>query len=177
MKKLGYREMLRDRCPKVVNYALKWQKAKEKWIDHAYAYFIKIIGDEIDINDRVIRNANESKRVIMTALLGLKKGKPKNFDFNRTIDWDNLTDEEKTYWKRVSSWVRWFGTEYAYIENAYENSKKVGKSDLDIRIEIINNYLYALMPKKGASEEEKQAKYEYVDRFVDFLIRCFEGKI
>lgn len=30
MKKPGYREMLRDRCPKMVDYALKWQKSKEK---------------------------------------------------------------------------------------------------------------------------------------------------
>ena len=37
--------MLRDRCPRVVNYALKWQKAKERWIDHAYANFIKIYCD------------------------------------------------------------------------------------------------------------------------------------
>ena len=42
MKKLGYKEMLRDRCPKMVNYALKWRKAKEKWIDHVYSNFIGI---------------------------------------------------------------------------------------------------------------------------------------
>ena len=37
----GYKGMLRDRCPQVVNYALKWQKAKERWINHTYDKFIK----------------------------------------------------------------------------------------------------------------------------------------
>ena len=33
------------------------------------------------------------------------------------------------------------------------------------------------MPSRGAPEEEKQAKYEYVDKLVEFLIKCFEKKI
>ena len=177
MKKLGYREMLRDRCPKLVNYALKWQKAKEKWIDHAYCYFIKIVGEELDINNKIIRTAKENKRAVMTILLGLKNGKPTSFEFNSTIDWDNLTDEETVYWNRISSWVRWFRTEYAYIENAYDISKKAGKDIYDIKVEIINNYLMTLMPSEDASWEEKIAKYEYVDSFVEFLIKCFENKI
>lgn len=177
MKQLGYREMLRDRCPKMVDYALKWQKAKEKWIEHAYCYFIKIVGEERDIDDNLIRTASDNKRAIITVLLGLKKGKPKHFEFNKTIDWDNLSDEDKIYWEKVASWVKWFSTKYAYIENAYDISKKAGKNDLDIRIEIINDYLTALMPSADASEEEKIAKYEYVDKLVDFLIRCIEKKL
>lgn len=177
MKKLGYREMLRDRCPKLVNYALKWQKAKEKWIDHAYCYFIKIVGEELDIDNKIIRTAKENKRAVMTILLGMKKGQPKYFNFNNTIDWDNLSDKEKTYWERVSSWVKWFCTKYAYIENAYLISKKMGKNELEIKIEIINSYLRTLMPSEDASEEEKQAKYDYINRFVDYLIRCIEKKI
>ena len=174
MKKLGYREMLRDRCPKVVSYALKWQKAKEKWIDHVYCCFIKYIGDELDINNNVITSAKDTKHKIVTTLLGIKKGKIKYFDFNNTIDWDNLSDEDKVYWERVASWVKWFCKKYAYIENAYLISKRAGKSEIDIKVEIINSYLTALMPSKDASEEEKQAKYDYVDRLVDYLIRCIE---
>jgi hypothetical protein len=177
MKKLGYREMLRDRCPKVVSHALKWQKAKEKWIEHVYAYFIRILGDEIDINDKVVRTAKDNKRAVMSILLGMKKGRVKDFDFKRTIDWDNLSDEECVYWERVSSWVRWFCTKYAYCENAYLISKRVGKDEESIKIEIITSYLGALMPSADASDEEKQAKYDYVDKFVEFLIKCFENKI
>ena len=47
MKKQGYKEMLRDRCPEVVNFALKWCKAKERWINHVYDCFVRIVGDEV----------------------------------------------------------------------------------------------------------------------------------
>lgn len=165
--------MLRDRCPKVVDYALKWQKAKDKWVEHAYCHFVKIIGNSYNLDNKLIQKAPQNKREIVQALLGIVKGKPKNFTFDKSIDWDDITDEEKAYWERVSTWVTWFSTNYAYIENTYNISKKVGKDELDIKVEIINTYLCALMPSKNASEEEKQAKYAYIDRFVDFLIKCF----
>ena len=177
MKKLGYREMLRDRCPKVIDYALKWQKAKEKWIDHAYNYFVKLLGDEININGAVVRNSKDNKRHVINILLGIKKGKSKEFDFSKSIDWDNLSDEDTAYWKRVASWVNWFRTNYAYIENSYSISKKVGKDELSCKVEIINGYLSWLMPNETHSEEEKQAKYDYVNKFVDYLIECIDGKI
>ena len=169
--------MLRDRCPRVVDYALKWQKAKEKWIDHVYSYFVKMLGDEIDIDNNILRTAKDNKRAVISILLGMKNGKVKNFNFKNTIDWDNLSDEETKYWEIVSTWVKWFSTKYGYVENLYDISKKVGKDEETIKIDIINSYLTALMPSRDAPEEEKQAKYDYIDRFVEFLIRCFEGKI
>ena len=177
MKQFGYKEMLRDRCPKVISHALKWQKAKEKWIEHVYSYFVKILGDEIDIDNNVLCTAKNNKRAVISLLLGMKEGKVKNFDFRKTIDWDNLSDEETLYWERVASWVKWFSTKYGYVENLYDISKRIGKDEESIKIEIINNYLEALMPARDAPDEEKQAKYEYIDRFVEFLIRCFEGKL
>ena len=176
MKKLGYREMLRDRCPKVIDYALKWQKAKEKWIDHAYTYFVRLYGDELNKDDKIVRTKSQNKRHCINILLGIKKGKVKEFDFKKSIDWDNLSDEDTTYWKRVTSWVNWFSTTYAYIENAYKISKQIGKDDDDIKIEIINSYLSALMPSDKCSEEERQAKYQYVDNFVNFLMRCLNNE-
>lgn len=175
MKKPGYREMLRDRCPKLVSYALKWQKSKERWIDHAYSYFIRIVGEERE-DDLLIRTASDNKKAVARILLGIVDGKVKNFEFDKTIDWDNLEDEEKVHWERVSRWVRWFGTNYAYIENMYDISKKVGKDDFEIKVKIINTYLSWLMPNDTDSEEVKQAKYNYIDRLVDYLIGCFNGK-
>lgn len=165
MKKPGYREMLRDRCPKVVDYALKWQKAKDAWIEHVYHNFIGIYVAK--------DNRNNATRIA----LGIVDGKIKNFEFDKTINWDDLTDEETTYWKRVSSWVEWFRTNYAYIENMYDTSKKVGKDEEDIKIEIIIHWLGWLMPDKDNTEEESQAKYQYIDKLVDYLIKCFERKI
>lgn len=163
-KSCGYKGMLRDRIPQVVDYALKWQKAKERWIDHAYANFIKIY---IDNNERY-----HTTRII----LGIAKFY-RNFEFDKSIDWDNLTPEETVYWHRISSWVRWFMEKYAYIENAYKISHHAGKSEFDIKVEIINNYLSGLMPREDASWEEKLAKYQYIDNLVDFLIKCFNGKV
>ena len=177
MKKSSYREMLRDRCPDVIDYALKWQKAKEKWIDHAYNYFVKLYGDEIDKDNKIKRSAKDNKRHVINLLLGIKKGKAREFDFSKSIDWDNLTEEDTAYWKRVASWVNWFRTNYAYIENTYNISKKVGKNEVDIQVEIIHSYLMWLMPNETHSKEEKQAKYDYVNKFVDYLIECINGKI
>ena len=66
---------------------------------------------------------------------------------------------------------------YAYVENAYKISRDAGKDDFTIKVEIINGYLSALLPKEEETDEEKIAKYEYVDNLVDFLIKCFEGRI
>ena len=163
-KTAGYKGMLRDRCPKVVDYALKWQKAKERWINHAYTNFIKFYCDK--------KERNRATRII----LGIAKYY-RNFEFDKSIDWDNLTPEDKTYWERISSWVNWFMKKYAYIENAYKISRDAGKDNFTIKVEIINGYLSALLPKEEETDEEKIAKYEYVDNLVDFLIKCFEGRI
>lgn len=163
MKKTGYKEMLRDRCPAVVDCALKWQKAKERWIEHAYTRFICIY---LDSKERY-----NATRII----LGLSK-KNRNFEFDKSVDWDNLSYEEKVYWKRVSLWVNWFQENYAYIENAYETSRKVGKDEYNIKVELIRDYLSDFLPDKHESKEVKTAKYNYVDKFVNYLISCFEGK-
>ena len=73
MKKQGYREILRDRCPKIVNYALKWQKAKDAWIEHVYRNFIGIY---VNKDDR-----NNATRIV----LGLKDGKTKNFSIREVL--------------------------------------------------------------------------------------------
>ena len=153
MVKQGYRSILRDRCPRVVNYALKWQKAKDAWIEHVYRNFIGIY---VKKDDR-----NNATRIA----LGLKDGKTKNFNFDKTIDWDNLSHEGTIYWKRVSSWVEWFQKNFSYIENTYEISKKKGKDDFDIQIEFINNYLSWLLPSSNCTKEEKEAKYQPLSLF------------
>jgi hypothetical protein len=163
-KATGYKEMLRDRLPQVVDYALKWQKAKERWIDHAYRNFIRLYCDN---NERY-----HTTRII----LGIAKYY-RNFEFDKSIDWDNLMPEETAYWRRVSSWVRWFRTQYAYMENMYDISLKSGKSEFDIKVELINRYLSSLLPTPDMTEEEKQAKYTYVDKLVDYLIKCFRKSI
>ena len=99
-----------------------------------------------------------------------------SMDFNDTILWKELTEEETAYWNRVSSWVRWFRTTYAYIENAYKISKDVGKNIDDIKVMIIQKFLYQLMPTDADDENTKQAKYNYVDSLVNYLIESFDDQ-
>jgi hypothetical protein len=156
--------MLRDRCPTVVNYALKWQKAKERWIDHTYRNFIRIFCVK---NERY-----HTTRMI----LGIAKNN-RTFEFEKSIDWDNLSAEEKVYWKRVLSWVDWFNANYSVINTEYKSSLDSGIDEFTTKVNIISNHLSSLLPDETEDKEEKQAKYEYVDKLVNFLIRCFKGRI
>ena len=165
MKQTGYKGMLRDRCPKVVDYALKWCKAKGRWIEHTYSRFIKIYANK--------DNRNNATRIV----LGIGEEKHREFDFDRSIDWDNITQEERDYWSRVSSWVTWFRTYYAYVEQTYRSSQDHNDDIMTTKIKIINGYLSKLLPEAEESEESKQIKYKYVDDLVDFLINCFENNI
>lgn len=117
----SYREMLRDRCPLMVNFALKWCKAKQRWIDHVYENSIQFYKSKKD--------KNEACRII----LGISK-RHRGFDFHYSITWDNLIDEEVEYWKSVEKWVNWFQTQFQAIEQDIDllNSTKE---------EIKNKYL------------------------------------
>ena len=156
----GYKGMLRDRCPATTNYALKWQKAKERWINHTYRNFIRIFCDKEE-RDRVTR-----------IILGGKNNN--DFEFKKSIDWDNLSDEERSYWERVVTWIDWFDANYSVIKAEYKSSLEKGVDEFTIKVNIINNHLSDLLPDKQAEEDEKQAKYEYVDKLVDYLIKCFK---
>ena len=163
-KNTGYREMLRDRCPKVVSYALKWCKAKEKWLDYVYKEQIWILG-------------SKKERLVQTkAILGITE-KGKNFNFHNTIYWDGLSPNELYYWKYVESWVDFFVKKYAYIENAYIISIQNGKSIKECKLEIMKNWLIKMCPLTTDTKEEIDRKTKYVNNFTDYLIDCFEGYV
>lgn len=161
-KSTGYKEMLRDRCPKVVDFALKWCQAKERWIDHAYDNFIKIYV-----------NNNERKHAARITL-GIAKYY-RDFIFDKSINWEDLTHEEEDYWKIVSGWVRWFTKNYAYIENTYNISRSIGKSEFDCKVEIIQKFLSSELPSETDDEETKEKKYAHVNKLTDYLVRCIEN--
>lgn len=161
MKKLGYREMLRDRCPKMVDFALKWCNAKERWINHAYNQFIKVFVSK--------KEKNHTTRII----LGIAKYY-REFEFDKSIDWENLTEEEKTYWKWVSEYVRWFMKDFAYAENAYVISRSRGKDEFDCKVELIKNYLQSKLPTDKDDEEIKAKKLKETNKFADYIVKCIK---
>ena len=163
-KNTGYRQMLRDRCPKVVSYALKWCKAKEKWLDYVY-------------KNQIWPLSSKKERLNQTKLILGIQGNSHHFDFYNTICWKDLTPEEVHYWKYVCSWVDFFRSKYMYIENAYAVSIASGKSIRKCKFEMMKKWLIDFCPKKTDSEEEIKDKTIYVNNLADFLIDCFEGNI
>lgn len=155
----GYREMLRDRCPKVVSLALKYCKAKETWLDHVYKSWIWIY---------------QSKEERLKAAKTLLGSKSKPFCFEDTIDWENLNNEQKAYWKGISKKVSWFQNKYAYIQNAYSISKSKGYKIEDIKYEIMLNFMLEMCPSSQDSAETKKKKNKEVNELADFLINSFE---
>jgi len=99
--------MLRNRCPDVVNLALKWCKSKDKWVNHAYKHFVGIYKDK---NER-----DGAARII----LGISN-KYRKFEFHKTINWDEIDDEEKKHWKIVEDWVNWFQAYHLDMEQCYK---------------------------------------------------------
>lgn len=162
-KNTGYRQMLRDRCPKVVNFALKWCKAKEKWLDYVYKEQIWIL-------------KSKKERLAQTkAILGITADGHK-FNFHDTIFWKGLMPDEVLYWKYVEEWVNFFMQNYMCIEEAYRISSEVGRSIEQRKLEIMNNWLIDLCPTDSDSPEEVIRKTQYVNDLADFLIDCCEGE-
>ena len=159
----GYRNMLRDRLPKMVNLALLWCKCKEAWLDHVYHNWIWIYKD------------NKERLNATRTILGIDKKGKSHFKFEDTILWDNLTDEETVHWKNVSAWVSWFRKQYQYVENAYTVSLQTGHSISEIKLEIMQDYLSDMCPTTGDSTEVQEKKNKYINNFVDFLIESFEN--
>lgn len=160
----GYREMLRDRCPKVVSYALKWCKSKEAWLDYVYKTQIWIF-------------SSKKERLNQTKLILGIDGKVQKFDFDSTIFWEGLNQDERANWKRVSGWVKFFVTNYAYIENTYNISKSLGKDIVQCKIEIISRWLTSFCPTPQDDVETVEKKNKFVNELTDFLIDCFEGNV
>nr|DAS39447.1 MAG TPA: hypothetical protein [Caudoviricetes sp.] len=144
METNGYKGMLRDKLPKTVDIALKWCKAKERWINHTYDNFIGIFSE------------NKEKDNATKVILGIST-RYKSFDFHKTIMWDNMTDLEISYWKNVESWVNWFRTNYIYIQNEVNNSLILGVEINVMKQKIKKNFL-------------SQLDKEWQDKLCNYLI-------
>lgn len=169
----GYKAMLRDRMPLTLDLALRWCKAKQRWIDYVYDKFVK-------------KYPKERRGVIVKTLLGIRQqykrqdiydhmryvkldlsvsmnqvnNIPKNalfMSFEDTIDWEELSKEEGmvTYWAMVESWVQWFKESHAYIENSYQISLKSGCDEKTAKANLM-------------------AEYGLESKLTDYLIKSFK---
>jgi len=157
MKRTGYRAMLRDRMPLMMNLALLYCKAKEDWIEHCYNNFIRVVPQSersATVKEMLglIKKPGCKKMFtqddyIMLAMYGYKRKEIQSPDksklyytFKETIYWDELSDDDKEFWEGVCSIVNWFSNTYTYIENDYRISRSVGKNEQQIKEEIISRY-------------------------------------
>lgn len=155
--------MLRDRTPKVVIFALKWCKATETWLNHVYKTSVWVYSSKKERN-KAVRNL-------------LKLDTNEVFKFADTIDWNNVTDEEKERFESADEWVSWFQQSYSYIENDYNIQKKRGLDVMEIKYDMMIKYLSDYCPNPEDDEKTRAEKNLYVNKFADFLINCFEDRI
>lgn len=146
----GYKAMLSDRLPFVVNIALKWCETKGRWVNHVYNSQIKLFVHKSD-RDYAVR-----------CVLGIAKRHPV-FNFKDTIDWNNLTQEDHEHWTWVQDWVNWFQKHYYSIENAITNSRLVGENTSYIVNEICVTYL-------------KEMEYDDAKKLVEYIIKTIDIK-
>ena len=168
----GYKAMIRDRMPLMLDLALRWCKAKERWINYVY-------------DNVVSRYPKEKRSIVVKQILGIKQrwkrqeiydqiryvelkqitmeqvqNIPKSelyMKFADTINWTKLSEEDPdmySYWEGVSDWVNWFSTMHSLAKETYEYSKKWGLSDSDI--------IPILMSKYGIDK-----------KFTNYLIKSF----
>jgi hypothetical protein len=128
MSRTGFKEMLRDRIPVYADIALKWCKSKERWINIVYRDTINVFADKNDRYD------------ITKTVLGLKS-KDKIFNFDDTIYWDALSEEERKILKVASSWVNWFKYYFIFIENEYKVDLLSGCNEERIISELCSGLL------------------------------------
>lgn len=163
----GYKAMIRDRCPYVVNLALKWctefgrlvnlqcdpedrisYKVKERWIERVYKENVAIYTTSDD-KDSAVRKA-----------LGIHKGK-QEFNFADSINMENINPKfergELNFWKWVQTWVEWFQKHYKYIECIYQVS--------NVFNENCKEYI-----RNNADVDE------YLDGFTKYIERTFNQK-
>lgn len=169
----GYRRMIRDRMPLMLDLALKWCKAKERWIDYVY--------------NNIVKRYPENKRsIVVKQILGIKQrwNRQEIYDqiryvefkpvtkeqvdkipkselymkFSDTINWSKLLKEDPNmyeYWQAVASWVDWFSTTHLSAENTYHLSKKWAMSTDDVKPILMS-------------------KYGIDSKFADYLIKSFK---
>ncbi len=118
--------MIRDRCPHIVDLALKWctefgrlvnqqiddpkkrfaYKVKSRWIERVYQENVAIYTTK-DEKDSSVRKA-----------LGIHRGK-QVFNFADSINLESINKtwntQERKFWIWVNSWVNWFADNYKYV--------------------------------------------------------------
>ena len=153
----GYKQMLRDKMPEILDIALTYCKAKSRWIDYVY--------------DNIIRKYSKDKRsTVVKIILGIKQKYKRQeiYDQLRYVEFKDVTREQvnnipkselymkfsQTVLSTISEWVDWFSKSYFGIRDTYNHAKEWKMSDHEIKVILMD-------------------KYNVDGRLVNFLIKTF----
>lgn len=106
----GYRGMIWDRTPRVVQLALSWLKVKTVYVERVYKENVTPFKDN-DVKNHNLRLA-----------LNIKNGKSINYELAHAINMgmNMKSPGEKEYWAWVEGWVKYFQKTYMiWKENYY----------------------------------------------------------
>lgn len=143
---MGFRKYLTHHVPETIEFALKWNNAKTKWIEYIYTTWLKHIA-ELSEKEKITAN-----------LLGTNGN---GFDFASTIVWTNLTDEEKEFWKTCDTWILWFQKNFIIFLEKYKEYKEKGLSELEMLVH------FELLMKDNVDESLWESLSEY-------LLKCIK---
>ena len=170
----GYKQMLRDKMPEMLDFALRYCNAKSRWIDYVYDNSIKkyskkdrsvavkvILGikqkyKRKELYDKIRYDMFKPMKITKEQVDAIPKSEL-YVSFKQTIDFDKLSRDDPDmyqYWKDVASWVDWFSTTYISVKDTYLHAKK-------------------WQLKRSEITESLMAKYSIDKRLVDFLIKTF----
>ncbi len=150
MKKKSLKLMLQDKCPKTVDIALKWCKAKTNWVNQAYDNYVNIF---VDKKDRL-----EAAK----SILGIQRKHVYTFEFHDTIAWHSFNEEETKYWKSIENWVNWFTEYFQFVKSYVKVNATVGETTTAKAIQ--DRFL-----KKYDEEEGKKLS--------EYLLNCAKQQI
>lgn len=154
----GYKQMLRDRMPEILDMALTYCKAKSRWIDYVYANIIK-------------KYSKDKRSTVVKIILGIKQKYKRQeiYDQLRYVEFKDVTREQVNnipkselymkfsqtvlskklreenpdmyeYWNIISEWVDWFSKSYLKVKDTYNHAKEWKMSDHEIKVILMDKY-------------------------------------
>ena len=155
----GYKQVITDKMPQMLDLALIYCKAKSRWIDYVYEHIVKkypkdsrtnAVKIALGIKQRWkrqeiydhLRYVQFNKNVTKKQVDNIPKSKL-FMSFEDTIDFDDLykTDVEMYYyWKAVATWVDWFSKSYIAIRDSYQHMTSWNMSEHEKKIILMDKY-------------------------------------
>lgn len=156
----GYKNALRDRMPEYMDIALRWCKAKNRYIDYIYERYIKKENPKRKLDTiKIMYGLKPAMSIGDLYMMFKETGKYRPLTINdikhapsdlfritfaETFKGDseiNQDEDLRNYWNAVNSWVVWFKQNWIYIKSLYRNLNLLGESEENIKEDIRNKFL------------------------------------